>query len=1020
MIGKNELLLKYFFLYGIPEEETKKYKTNELKEDNNLNPILLSSYSAEGKTELFKMCEQLLDEDIYLQNNIFPKKADFLSDLIFHKNILDPPTLKLKKNPFNQYIYNANSFSNIPEPFSHCFQYIFKMDETKEDNIILNFAVLIFFENVTDERDLFEENKEKNIFSFLSKSKYYHTFIGKAIILVSEKPIFSLMIKILQILYINYIKKKYTYFPIEQIIINIFEKINGDNDNNEEEDVFNEIRKIKLYKEPLLPFCDFNISFFFKIFNLQDIFLIAEYYLCSKNIIIVSSSIEFLFPIYYIFMTLFFPLNKNSNERFYKLLVPDEQNLQRTLFGMLPTFQFIYNDNKLDEEILKNICKIKEDILIYQIFKINPKNNTFEKSGKIWQYNNNKDKFIKIDILKYITIIQKVLCLNQEIYLDLKDFLNNDIKEIQNYFNNYKKTPTFFDYSFDYKKYDGLRNHFIGLFIKFFVTCLKPIKFNLNDKKIEIDIIDFKKFPNDSSADELLSNLYTTPQSDLIYKNEIIKSGKFDNKNLKKIILLDYFMKISSMDKKRSYFEPKSSKDENKEIIIDSKKLLFGIIEFFKYGKIINENKNIFYYINRIYLYPLQHSKKIFLKIGPARSFIEHFEYYQVLTKIDKSEDIKRIKETNGLDYIIYFGENFILHFGQFINNNYKLLSYNNDNDKDYLNLTHIDVYKNDEIYEKYYKLTLDEAEIFYELFITQIIISENRKELASCAIGLFISIYIINLLTELSSKKPNNEILEIINKNKDKLYKLFEITNGFYGRYDFLITLLFEIVSSYQFAQKYTNLLIEKLEKEKILPSIIIILMQNHNISLNFREIKKYIEKNDLVNKNNNILEQRKTIGYQKDEEEKKIKMNDVLEQLKNKMKKGNIKLNKNKLNNESNEKESTKEILIYNLERNKHEHEYNIIDGINNDYTCVQNCEDIMSFTIQKTKDGDKEKIFIFNPKYIINKILKKILDKNTLFIYPYEGVNNDIYQIALLDELYFKIGFFKYQKNGDEAKE
>ena len=104
MIDKKELLLKYFFICGVPEEVKNKYKINELKEDNNLNPILLSSYSADGQTELFKMCEQLLDEDIYLQNNIFPKKADFLSDLIFHENILDPPTLKLKKNPFNQYI----------------------------------------------------------------------------------------------------------------------------------------------------------------------------------------------------------------------------------------------------------------------------------------------------------------------------------------------------------------------------------------------------------------------------------------------------------------------------------------------------------------------------------------------------------------------------------------------------------------------------------------------------------------------------------------------------------------------------------------------------------------------------------------------------------------------------------------------------------------------------------------------------------------------------------------------------
>ena len=53
-------------------------------------------------------------------------------------------------------------------------------------------------------------------------------------------------------------------------------------------------------------------------------------------------------------MTLFFPLNKNSNERFYKLVIPDQENLQRTLFGSIAqTFQFIYKDEKMDKEILK-------------------------------------------------------------------------------------------------------------------------------------------------------------------------------------------------------------------------------------------------------------------------------------------------------------------------------------------------------------------------------------------------------------------------------------------------------------------------------------------------------------------------------------------------------------------------------------------------------------------------------------------------------------------------------------------
>ena len=141
-------------------------KINEVKDDNKLTPTLLSSYSAEGKTELFEGVKNLFNEDIYLLNNIFPKKADFLSNVIFDSNPLEPPTLQLKSNPFNQYIYTVNSFSQRPEYFTHCFQYIFKLDEKSEDNIILNFSVLVFFENVTDEKDLLNERNSKRFLLF--------------------------------------------------------------------------------------------------------------------------------------------------------------------------------------------------------------------------------------------------------------------------------------------------------------------------------------------------------------------------------------------------------------------------------------------------------------------------------------------------------------------------------------------------------------------------------------------------------------------------------------------------------------------------------------------------------------------------------------------------------------------------------------------------------------------------------------------------------------------------------------
>jgi uncharacterized protein YggT (Ycf19 family) len=215
---------------------------------------------------------------------------------------------------------------------------------------------------------------------------------------------------------------------------------------------------------------------------------------------------------------------------------------------------------------------------------------------------------------------------------------------------------------------------------------------------------------------------------------------------------------------------------------------------------------------------------------------------------------------------MVFFDENFNLHFGQFVHKNMKII-YNNKNDihkSDNINYSRLDFLENNETYEKYYKSTLDEAEIFYDLFITQIIVSENRMQLASCAIGLFISIYIIYLLSQISNSDPNNKkILDIIYKYQEKLFELFKKTDGYYGKYDFLITLLFEIVSSKYNNNKYTDLLIQKLEDQKILPSIIIILMYNHKISLNFRTIKLYIEQSNRINKNINKLEQRANLNF-------------------------------------------------------------------------------------------------------------------------------------------------------------
>jgi len=947
MSNNNNFLLKYFFMCGVEEKIRDILKINAFKENNTISPVLLSSYSAEGKTELFEAIKDKIREDKYLKYNIFPKTADYLSNFTFPENLLDSPKLNLNSNPFNQYIKTMKSFDQVPEHFCHCFQYSFQIEENRED-ICLNFSVLLFYENVTDERDLYKEQYEGSWYRSFLYSKYYHTFVPKALILVSSKAIFSFMKNILEFLYKKYINIKYTYFPIEQIIINIFQKIN--NDNFEEN--LDLKMKYRIYKEPILPYCDLNISFFLKIFDLQDIFLIAEYYFCSKTIILACTKVEYLFPIYYIFMCLFFSLNINSKERFYKLLVPDEEILQRIIFTNIATFSFIYyNGNSLDENFLLNICQRKtDDVLLFELIE-DPNSEEeycFTKVKKILKTEN--DNLVKVDPSKYETIFPKVNALNRYILNDLIVLIKNDIKEINKYFDNNIKVPTFFYFSFRDSKYESLRNHFIGLFIKFFVINLNPIKFCQKDNIIEIEIMKPKIY-KDNIVNELLDTLYSTPQSDLVYKNDIIKNLKFENKYLKKVILLDYFLKVSFMDKNREYFVPKLSNDENGN---ENKKI--DLNELFDYKNIINDKKNIFYYINKLQLGMLKDKNKDNSIIDRALKFSKHIEYYEKLTIRDRKNEIDLINKKTSLKYMMFFGENLNLHFRQFVDKNIDIS--NNRNHGNKLDLTY------NEKFNKYYNSILNEAEIFNDLYITQIIPIENREELAALAIGLYISIYIINLLSELEPQNEYNaQLLQIIAKKKEKLYKLFEKTKGFYGKFDFLLTLLFQIVFYHQSNEdytKYTNLFLKKLEEENILLPIIIILMYNDNISLDFNKIKKIKEKKESIKDNNNY--------------------------------------------------EPIKEILIYNIERNYHEHNYDIMNGINNNYLCEnEECSDVLSFSIKQSENGDKKFNLVINPKYLIIKLLKKITDNNSLFIHTYNDIN-DIYEIAMLDELYFKIGFFQ----------
>ena len=203
---KNEkLLLKYFFVIGITEEERKKIKENKKNNTKfSSNPTIISSYSIEGESKLFSLIKENLNGDNKdLENNIFPMKTDYLD--IMANDDYEVEQMKNIKSVYSDYIIETTE-NKEPEHFYHCFQY--ELDNGKGNDLILNFGVLIFFENINQIEPNEQKNKNEN-----------NIYIGKALVLISEISVFSLMKKILEKIYIDFIKPKFNF---GENIINIF------------------------------------------------------------------------------------------------------------------------------------------------------------------------------------------------------------------------------------------------------------------------------------------------------------------------------------------------------------------------------------------------------------------------------------------------------------------------------------------------------------------------------------------------------------------------------------------------------------------------------------------------------------------------------------------------------------------------------------------------------------------------------------------------------------------------------
>ena len=273
-------------------------------------------------------------------------KTDYL-DIIINDDYDEKKVRKLK-DVFSDYIIKINNDKKVPEHVYHCFQY--EIDKGTIHDLILNFGVLIFYEKI----NIIAQNEKQEIKKQINNNIYS----AKALILISDKPIFSLMRQILEKIYTDFIEEKFTPFYLEPFIIN---SINTLTNNLSSIKFQNGIYiNYNFFQDQIIPFCDLNIAYFFEILDISDIYLIAEYYFLTKSIIICSPDIEILYPIYHILMTLFFPLNFHLRSYFYKLLYPEL--VVEGLCSILPCFYFIYtdinnNNGFINENILKKIAK---------------------------------------------------------------------------------------------------------------------------------------------------------------------------------------------------------------------------------------------------------------------------------------------------------------------------------------------------------------------------------------------------------------------------------------------------------------------------------------------------------------------------------------------------------------------------------------------------------------------------------------------------------------------------------------
>jgi len=483
---------------------------------------------------------------------------------------------------YRDYIKILNENEKRPESFYNCFSIY--MSNLKEP--IKHFGIYISYNDMTeyflefsqeDQNDLSDTNesdktnqsgKTKQINSSLKNKRIY---IAQAMCIVSNYPYYSVFKYILENLYTKF--KEEPELPKELYLINLVTKFKRPYNNPLKLQLF-ECEPFLIEKESYLPIYNLNLSKFFDILDYTDFLIITEYFLNGdkdETIIFFSEDINILYPTFFSFQTLLFPLNQVNFDFYYKNLSYDtfylfEENMFKLVLLANIKFDFKYIKQKFKRSCLivdldnKSVFAYKNSD--FDVFEILEKEDLI-KNCKLLFVQNNSPKHILLRIIR--STIEE---LNKYIDKDHEVKENNTMfSSLINYFSGTKKISSF--ECFDYfnlnllrrerpkeKKYSHtIRTTFFSFFIKIINNYINFTKFKFtqeNNKKPILKIsLDEKAFLD--SVDPQFLDFYKALLENYSFYS-FTQNTTIDDPNIKPFIFFEELIKVS-LDPTILYFD---------------------------------------------------------------------------------------------------------------------------------------------------------------------------------------------------------------------------------------------------------------------------------------------------------------------------------------------------------------------------------------------------------------------------------------------------------------------------------